>query len=587
MKISFRPICCLALMTLLGGCGTFQGIHDTKVEASKATDEANSAINKASQTDEVEAPGIRVLTTQYISTDSIELAKGDDPRLLCDFPYNSGKTGRTLQEIGSDITAKCGMPVRITADAIAAMSGAYDRAISGQSSSTTGGTSATNGASSLSTTAGTVIAPPAGVMGGATTFALGSGGMAEYRNAKIQIVWDAAAKDGTSKDGTRLRPFLDALAARTGLSWKMPDGVITFYYLDTRTFQVSGMPADMSFGGEINSSSATTTGLSGDSSGSGGSSGQGNGGASTDTTKLSVSTGSNMMKDLQGVIASMLTPGVGRQASTFSTITVTDTPDHVQQIGDFITGQNKANSMQVRFNLRILYVQTSNSSESSLNLNALYSNLSKNYGVTIANTFGQNSAATTAGVNILNGNAHWSGSTAVADLLKKVGKVSTVYDQPLTILNYHPVSVKNIKSDMFVIGASTTAIGSSTSGIQSSVQQAIQTVGLNVKLLPSITPKGDEVFLQFFMDLSNASPITQQQVAGTTVQQTHNSLGSVTQSAKLASGQTLMLIGYRQEAATLNQTGTGDEHFQLLGGGQSGDRDGQYLVVLITPNVQS
>jgi len=48
-----------------------------------------------------------------------------------------------------------------------------------------------------------------------------------------------------------------------------------------------------------------------------------------------------------------------------------------------------------------------------------------------------------------------------------------------------------------------------------------------------------------------------------------------------------MLMGYRQANHSLDQSGTGDEHFMLLGGGQRGDNTGRYLVVLITAIVQA
>jgi type IVB pilus formation R64 PilN family outer membrane protein len=573
-----------ASVVMLAGCATVKGIHDSKVAIQKSADDVQAKVNQIeNESAAPNAPGVRVFDDQYISTDSVELAKAVDPRLKCKFPYNAGKNGRTLQEIGQDITDKCGIPVHITADAIAAMAGAYDKAIVGQAqngnqSSSTGVQTAGLSSAPIPSPTGNVVAPPPGSATG-SLYDAGYAGMAQFHHANIQIVWD--------RD---LDSFLPALAARTGLSYRMTDGVITFYYLDTQTFDVTGIPSDMTFGTDTQASSATTTGTSGNTGvgggGGGGSGDNGGGGQSTTTQKVTEVVQVAGMKQLTDVVQSMLTQGIGRVASMFGSMTVTDTPDKLKKIGDLIADRNKRNSLQGLFTLRIYSVQMTRTSEGGFNINALFSNLNKKYGISLVNGFAANGAATTAGINILNSNSKWSGSSAVFDLLSQVANVKTLYDQPITLLNMHSTTYKNIASDMFVSGASTTAIGSSTSGIQSSVQQAIQSVGINVQMLPYITPKGDEVYLQFALDLSSAKPITTQSVAGTTVQQTHTQDTGGVQSVRLQSGQTLMLMGSIQAGDTLTQTGTGDEHFQLLGGGQNAVRNGQYLLIMITPNIQ-
>jgi type IVB pilus formation R64 PilN family outer membrane protein len=570
---SLRIAASLTMATLaLGGCGTVQGIHDAKVATTAIRQEADDLVNGGMQNDPVSAPGVRVLDDQYISTDSIPIAKADDPALQCAFPYNSGK-GATLQEIAADITAKCGLAVRLTPDAIAMLNGVYDHAIAGQSSNASAASPAP-----MAGMAGVIAPPSAGPNQSATTYGLGGMNYIEPRNNKIVIQWDQ-----------KLRGFLDALAARTGLNVKFEDGVITYYYLETRTFAVLGIPADTSLGTDINSSSDSTTGLSGGSAAGGGGGGggsQGVGGNSTSTQKMSVAVASNNLKGMQNTVQEMLTPGVGRMAASFGTITVTDTPDRLGPIGEFIADRNRANTMQARLSIKVLSVQLNKGAEAAFNLNALYQDLAGKYKINIANGYALDSTATSAGVNILTGNARWSGSSAVADFLRSVGQVTTVYDQPITTLNMHAVSSNSTKSDMFVIGTQTTQVGTVTGGIQTSIQQALQTVGLNMTLIPFIAPKGDEVYLQFNLGLSDATPLTSVTAGDSSAQQTHTMQGGTTQSVKLRNGQTLMLMGYRQSGDTLSQTGTGDEHFSLLGGGQTASKTGRYLVILIAPTIE-
>jgi len=571
---SFRlAVLATGIASALAGCGTYQGIHQAKLTSTATGNEADKYINDGMAVDSQKPAGVRVLDDQYVATDSVELAKTDDPALQCVFPYNTGK-GKSLQEISADITERCGTPVRITPDAVAMLNGVYDRAIAGQGGGSAGGAPAPSAPLGQG-----LIAPPAAVGGPATTFGLGgASNFIEPRGNKIVIVWDK-----------KLKGFLDTLSASTGLNYKITDGVITFYYLETRTFAVLGIPGATSLASDISSSSDTTTGLSGGSgggSGGGGGGGQGIGGDSSSVSKMNINLTSNNLKDMENTVQNMLTPGVGRMASTFGTITVIDTPDRLRPIGAFIADRNQANTMQARFSVRVLAVQINDNSEAGFNLNALYQNLAKNYKVTIANNFTADPTATSVGANILNGNSKWAGSSAVFDLLKTVGKVTTVYDEPVSTLNMKAVSIKNIKSDMFVIGTQTTQIGTVTGGTQTSITQAVQTVGLNMQLIPFITPKADEVYLQFSMGLSDAQPLTSFTSSGSSAQQTHTTSGDNTQSVKLKSGQTLMLMGYRQANTSVNQSGAGDEHFMLLGGGQTGSKAGRYLVILITPNIQ-
>jgi len=564
-----RTALALAMALTLPACTTIKGIHAEKVATTEAGRQVKSYVDTAIAAAPPEPAGVRVLDDQYVSTSTVELAKQDDPALKCDFPYGTSKRGRTLLEISQDITEKCGTPVRVTPDALAMLRGQF-----GNGFAQSAGAPAAAAAVPEPAAATVVPAPFAG-----QAPIIGSDYSASVAgDNRVVIAWQG-----------QLKPFLDTVTARLGLSWKLQNGVITIYYLATKTYPILGIPSNTSFASDVSSDSDSTSGVSGSAGGGSGSGGSGQGisGNSTSSQKVAVNVSKDNMKDMQATIEKMLTPGIGRMAISFGSVTVIDTPDAQAAIADYIADTNRRNTMQVLLNIKILSVQLSRQSEVGFNLNALYQNLARNYNVTIANGWSVASEATSAGVNVLNGSTHWSGSSAVVDFLSRVGQVSTVYDQPVTTLNMHAVPIKNVKSDMFVIGTTTTDLGGVTGGVQSAIQQATQTVGLSMQLFPSIAPKGDEVYLQFSMGLSDAAPLTEVTSGGSTAQQTHTTAGDINQSVKLRSGQTLMLMGYRQANHSLDQSGTGDEHFMLLGGGQRGDNTGRYLVVLITAIVQA
>ncbi|WP_237163016.1 hypothetical protein [Serratia symbiotica] len=87
--------------------------------------------------------------------------------------------------------------------------------------------------------------------------------------------------------------------------------------------------------------------------------------------------GNNLYDDLKLTAQSMLTPGVGRldMNRTTGTVVVTDVPDVVRRIGEYLTAENRALSRQVNLKVVIYTVNSDTRDAVGINWNVLYRTL--------------------------------------------------------------------------------------------------------------------------------------------------------------------------------------------------------------------
>ncbi|MDF3681063.1 secretin N-terminal domain-containing protein, partial [Enterobacter hormaechei] len=115
--------------------------------------------------------------------------------------------------------------------------------------------------------------------------------------------------------------LLDLMASRSGLYWRMDNGTIVFYLMETRTYSLAMLNTKTS---STSSDSSETT------SSMGATSGTDNSASGESTTSQSTTTGQeyDLYADLRKAVESMLTPNKGRYwlSSSSSSLIVTDTP---------------------------------------------------------------------------------------------------------------------------------------------------------------------------------------------------------------------------------------------------------------------
>lgn len=479
-------------------------------------------------------------------------------------PATFDRSVSSLQEFAERITRLTQMPTKVAPDA----STAAQRTLEGFP-----GGDAHSGGSTIGSSA--VVKPPLPPARGGSP---SSGGA----SMPLHIVYSS---------GT-LKGLLDSASAQFGVYWKYANGVISFYFTDTRTFQVSAVPGDSSLKANVvsaanNENGSSATGGSGGMGGSGGGTGGGSGGtgvSSDNTSTTQVNSQLSIFGSLEAAIKAMLSPYGNVVASPATgSISVTDTPDALERVGRFMEEQNRVMSRQVMINVTVLTVTLSDEDTYGINWNAVYQALGTSF--QLSNTFATAvTGAPTLSGTVITPNSRASGTKAIIAALSEQGKVHRKTSASVTTLNNQPVPVQVATQQGYLASISTTNtanVGSSTSLTPGTV-----TTGFNMTLLPHMLDDGT-VLLQFYTNLSALDDLkTVSSGTGPNalqIQTPEIDTRNFLQRVAMKSGETLVISGYEGTSDNLTEQGVGKAENYAFGGGFQGKRSREVIVILITP----
>lgn len=462
-----------------------------------------------------------------------------------------------VMSLAKAITKSCGLPVRVTSDV---MDG-------GQQSQ---GQSGSLGPAPMSAMDMSGLFP-----GGSASQSSGAGPGASYRGRDIQLRNLRYTGD--------LSGLLDVATSQLGLSWKYNPGdrSITIFYLDTRTFNfyVFASSTDMQSTVQSGTTASAGTGGSGSGSGSGSTSGISGYSGSSQATTLSLKT--SITDDVERNVKTMLS-GVGRMSFSRSTgtITVTDRPDVLDQVGTYVAAENTNLSKQVLLNIKVYSVTLNDQDSAGIDWNLVYK--ASNWDFNLKNTFQDAATNSVSGaVGILDGS--FAGSSAVIKALSQQGRVSVITSPSVTTLNLQPVPVQVARQTGYLASIETTntaQVGSSTSLTPGTV-----TSGFNMSLLPFVE-SDNQMRLQFFMNISTLIRLRAESSGENRIQVPEIDNRIFNQTVRLKSGETLVLSGFDQTSEQGTKAGTGESWNFLLGGGVNRTTVRDVIVVMITPIVK-
>ena len=527
----------------LSGCGALDNINSTTHKADIDYNRGQSTMDKMSHGDPVVE-----IKSQWINPVPISKeTKSQMPGCAVTFT-RPGKV--TINEVLAFIGKTCHIPGSVTPDAMAAISAA----------GAGGDTTQINGKvplPSASTSGSSGSMPSLASMGGAAV------GVSD--NSLHGVFWTGDAKG-----------LLDNVTTREGVSWRFQGGRIQVYYLDTKNFPVLFMDNQTEYSAIVVSGTTSSNGQSGgDSSSSGGLTGD------TDTeqsTKTGLKT--SLYADLEKTVKTMLTPGVGREYLSSGVLTVTDTPQTLQNISEYIKDRNKELNRQVVLNVEVLSVTKHNEDQVGIDWDLVFN--SESISGSVANTFANASTdAMSSGVTILDGK--FAGSSAFLHALSEQANVSVVTQEATTTTNMSAVPIQvgtqqdyadNVQND------DTANVGSSTSISKSTV-----TTGFNMTVLPYILPSSDQIQLLAALSMSDEPTFRDFSSGESTIQLMKTKLKVINQRAMLHTGQTLVLSGFQQMNDTGSKQGVGSASFWGFGGGGDATNDKTMLLILITPTL--
>ncbi|MFC6299096.1 PilN family type IVB pilus formation outer membrane protein [Pseudomonas sp. CCM 7893] len=499
----------------------------------------------------------------WVSKQPMVSKRGLPLPLDCDITYRpSYNVG--IAEVARYITSECGVPVIVAPDAI-------DPSVL---TSTSQGSAGPSGPPALTAPDNLASFMPAGI----------TGNMPASVRAGLP-----APNTFPLKYSGKLSGLLNQVTAQLGLAWNYSsdDRSVRITYFDTQTFDVWAFGDDQVIESTVKSGLLTATGSGSGSGGGGSTTGASGESGSNQSTTVTIKT--SLIGDIVKNVKTMLSQQPhGRMflSRSTGTLTVSDRPEVLSNVAQYLKSINRSITRQVLFNVKIFEVTLSDRDQTALNWTAVYTSLHNKWGFSLKNAAtGISTGAVSGSLSILDtSKSPWAGSNVIMKALSEQGRISNVRSPSITTLNLQPapIQIGNVKSYVASSSTTTTAsVGSSTS-----LSPATITSGFNMMLLPRIIDQ-DNMLLMITLSMSSKPTFTTFSSNGASVQTADYDTKNLSPKVKLRSGQTLVLTGFEENSENATKSGVGDPGFLGLGGSRIRNTDHTVLVVLITPVVDS
>lgn len=559
----------IALAVNLAGCET-KRVNETMDRVDGTTSKVDSLVGSLRNQAAPLRDSVMFTDDQWVSTKPITMKRGLPPARDCDLAYNESKT---LQQFAQWVSETCNIPVRLTPDALDG--GASFLKKTGQNNQP--GTPPAMTAPSADPYAGLF---PGGSTAAATSYGAGSGASSGYSGAS-----GGNRFVNQVKYQGRLSGLLDSVTGSLGLSWKYDAaaGGIKIFYLDTRQFPVYAFNKTSTFSSEVKSGMQASAGTS--STGGGGQnsnsgvSGQSGSNQTTQTVMVS-----SLMDDIENNVRSMLTIDRMSFSRTTGVISVTDRPDVLDRIQNYLNTENESITKQILINVEVISVSLTDKDQYGIDWSLVYKSVNGKWGFGLNNTFpGIDGSAVNSSISILDtAKSPFAGSKAIIQALSQQGRVSSYRAPSVTTLNLQtaPIQIGKVRGYL----ASSSQTQSANVGTSTSLTPGSITSGFNMSLQPLVMP-ANKLLLQLAVNMSSDPTFETITAGDSKIQNPNYDIQIINQFVKLQSGQTLVLSGFDQTTENANKSGTGTAGNFLFGGGGTRDTSRDVVVLMITPIV--
>ncbi|OZI25052.1 hypothetical protein [Bordetella genomosp. 7] len=369
---------------------------------------------------------------------------------------------------------------------------------------------------------------------------------------------------------------LDMLAASFGVNWRYHRHAIEFYRMQTRVFDVRALT--------LSSRADARLGRSG--------SAEAGGFDNTSSTALS-SGDQHALQAVRARILPFLTQAgtVAELDGGGSTLVITDTPEVLDRIAQFIDGENQALTRRVRLLFEELTVVANDGAEGGVDWKAVYESARTAVTATIPAVAGSTAAALGATVE----SGGFQRSQAIVSALSQSGAVLRHSSVPVLTLNRRPVThavrttfsyIDQVQS-MAVAGVDASLGGVALPSV--SISQKQETVGTFLTLVPDAQADG-RILLSIAYDNTVAQPIksvtfgergNQIQIQQVTI----DGNGTVQQVA-LSPGEPVILSGFDRRQDEYDRRRLTPDAPLLAGGQDRVSRDRLTTIVIVTAMVE-
>ena len=465
--------------------------------------------------------------------------------------------GMDLQDMVANLSAQAGVPMRVENDA----------SLGGYPSATP-----TPPAASLGAPIGLTLPPPSSLAAASQS---GQGGF-----LRMNYVGS-------------LRGALDSIAAKSGMWWRYDDGTVVLFRNETRVFEIPAIAWSATETGGVG-----TAGANGGSSSTSGSAaampvaaGSGAGGVAGSQNGVTSASGVSKVDIWQSIENGAKVAAGSAKVSVdaaLGTVTVTGTPPDVHRVSEFVNSITRSLRQQVALTVHVYSVEVNHEDNYGVSLNGAFSNLAKEYGLTLTGggpsvtgltspmQFGASVLGTATGAL-----SQWSGSSIAFQALSSIGHVSLVTSASAVTLNGQQVPIQVGKQIGYLASSSVTQ--TANVGAMSMLTPGTVTVGFTAVMLPRVV--GDKVYLGVNMTVNSLLGISTVTSNGSSIQVPNVASSSFQQTAALKSGDTLVLTGFKQTGAQDARNGVGTPSFYGLGGGVDATTNRTMLAIVITARI--
>lgn len=328
-------------------------------------------------------------------------------------------------------------------------------------------------------------------------------------------------------EDARLWKLLDDVARQTQTSWRPVASGAEFYRVETRVFDIAAIQQTASTSASLGRSGGAKEAFESQSK------------SSFETKNM------DSINGMREAVEAMMTVGGKLTVSKESaSLIVTDTPQALNRIDDFVKEKNKMLSRRVRLVLEAIEVIDRDGSDLGLDWSLIYNTAN----AALTSTSPSSMAPTQAGrIAVTQSTGRFAGSSVVVNALAEVGTVVNRRTFPLLTTSGRPVTQAIRSTFNYVDQVQVTATtGISTATQAPTVTQKDETVGTILTVVPTAKPDGT-IFLSMSYDVTSAQPLVPFTVgsgdSSVTVQQKIIDGAGVIQEVPIKSGQSFVVGG--------------------------------------------
>jgi type IVB pilus formation R64 PilN family outer membrane protein len=353
--------------------------------------------------------------------------------------------------------------------------------------------------------------------------------------------------------------LLDLVRSRLGVNSRYTDeGVLEFYRLSTKTFQVATIPGDQTYTTQLGQT-ATNSGFNASSS-------------------INTNAVVRPFTAVAAAVQSMMTSaGTAVPNDLTRTIAVTDTDEALEAIAQFIEAENRLLARQIAVELTSVSFTTDRQLEYGFDWTAVYTAVLQSYGYKLSvagpalGPIGNDGVLAVTAIPGLTADGRFNGSAAFLRALSDIGDVQVRQTHVLYTTNGRAVAYTLTKTFDYVSGttASTTGVNAIAVGITTKTD----TVGRILTILPASIGDG-AIAVDVSLNESVLVSIVPQSSGEGQYKQTVQLVTKAGESSRntivLRPGDALVFVGVEGLENSFKRRAFGDNVPVVLGGGESG-----------------